>query len=51
MFGCVDPGPVAPPSLEAVANRVRSALQHLDGKNVWLAPDCGLMTTSRENAL
>lgn len=50
MFGCVDPGHTPPPPLGSVVERVRAALKRLDANKVWLAPDCGLMTTSRENA-
>ena len=50
MFGCVDPGDSPVPPVGAVVSRVRSALKHLDAEKVLLAPDCGLMTTSRENA-
>jgi 5-methyltetrahydropteroyltriglutamate--homocysteine methyltransferase len=50
MFGCVDPGDAPVPTVEAVAIRVREALKYLDAAKVLLAPDCGLMTTSRENA-
>ncbi len=50
MFGCVDPGDAPVPPVGAVVSRVRGALKYLDAAKVWLAPDCGLMTTSRENA-
>ncbi|MFQ5682514.1 MAG: 5-methyltetrahydropteroyltriglutamate--homocysteine methyltransferase [Candidatus Binatia bacterium] len=50
MFGCVDPGDSPPPAVETVVNRVRTALQYIDPGNLLLAPDCGLMTTSRELA-
>lgn len=50
MFGCVDPGDAPVPPVGAVVGRVRGALKHLDAAKVWLAPDCGLMTTNRENA-
>jgi len=50
MFGCVDPGDAPVPPVGAVVGRVRGALKYLDAAKVWLAPDCGLMTTSRENA-
>jgi 5-methyltetrahydropteroyltriglutamate--homocysteine methyltransferase len=50
MFGCVDPGnsPVPPP--RTVIERVRTALKYVDPENLWLAPDCGLMTVGRELA-
>jgi 5-methyltetrahydropteroyltriglutamate--homocysteine methyltransferase len=47
MFGCVDPGDTPPPTVEAIERRVGDALDHLDPRRVWLAPDCGLMTISR----
>jgi 5-methyltetrahydropteroyltriglutamate--homocysteine methyltransferase len=50
MFGCIDPGASATPSVEAVKARVAEALEHLDPGQLWLAPDCGLMTISRELA-
>ncbi len=50
MFGCVDPGDAPVPPVGAVVSRVRGALKYLAAAKVWLAPDCGLMTTSRENA-
>jgi 5-methyltetrahydropteroyltriglutamate--homocysteine methyltransferase len=50
MFGCVDPGDSPVPAVEAVERRVGEALQWLDPKQVWLAPDCGLMTIGRDLA-
>jgi 5-methyltetrahydropteroyltriglutamate--homocysteine methyltransferase len=50
MFGCVDPGDSPAPSVDAIERRVAQALEWLDPKQVWLAPDCGLMTISRELA-
>lgn len=47
MFGCVDPGDTPPPTVEAIERRVGAALDHIDPRQVWLAPDCGLMTISR----
>ncbi|MGH7248749.1 MAG: hypothetical protein ACREH9_11640 [Pseudomonadota bacterium] len=47
MFGCIDPGDSPPPMVAAVERRVGEALQWLDPRQVWLAPDCGLMTISR----
>ena len=47
VFGCVDPGDSPVPAVEAIERRVGDALEHLDPRNVWLAPDCGLMTISR----
>jgi 5-methyltetrahydropteroyltriglutamate--homocysteine methyltransferase len=47
MFGCIDPGDTPAPSVDAVKQRVRQALRHLDPRCLMLAPDCGLMTISR----
>jgi 5-methyltetrahydropteroyltriglutamate--homocysteine methyltransferase len=47
MFGCIDPGDSPVPSVDAVERRVAEALEHLEPQQVWLAPDCGLMTISR----
>ncbi len=47
IFGCVDPGDSPVPAVEAVERRVAEALEWLDPQQVWLAPDCGLMTISR----
>ena len=47
MFGCVDPGDAPVPSVESIERRVGEALEHVDPRQVWLAPDCGLMTISR----
>jgi len=47
MFGCVDPGDTPAPTVDAVERRVSEALEHLDPRQVWLAPDCGLMTIGR----
>jgi 5-methyltetrahydropteroyltriglutamate--homocysteine methyltransferase len=50
MFGCIDPGNTPAPGVEAVKRRIAAALEHLDPGQVWLAPDCGLMTISRDLA-
>jgi 5-methyltetrahydropteroyltriglutamate--homocysteine methyltransferase len=50
MFGCIDPGNTPAPSVDAVKQRVRQALRHLDPQRLLLAPDCGLMTISRSLA-
>jgi 5-methyltetrahydropteroyltriglutamate--homocysteine methyltransferase len=50
MFGCVDPGNTPAPTVDEVKRRVAGALEHLSPEQVWLAPDCGLMTISRELA-
>jgi 5-methyltetrahydropteroyltriglutamate--homocysteine methyltransferase len=47
MFGCIDPGDSPAPTVDAVERRVADALEWLDPRQVWLAPDCGLMTISR----
>jgi len=47
MFGCVDPGDSPAPTVAEVERRVGQVLDHLDPGQVWLAPDCGLMTISR----
>ena len=50
MFGCVDPSDTPVPPIAAVVGRVRTALKYVDPNYLWLAPDCGLMTISRELA-
>jgi 5-methyltetrahydropteroyltriglutamate--homocysteine methyltransferase len=50
MFGCVDPSDSPVPPAHAVVERVRHALKYIDPANLLLAPDCGLMTISRELA-
>ena len=50
MFGCVDPSDTPVPPLASVVTRVREALKYIEPKNLLLAPDCGLMTISRELA-
>ncbi|MBM4262377.1 MAG: 5-methyltetrahydropteroyltriglutamate--homocysteine methyltransferase [Deltaproteobacteria bacterium] len=50
MFGCVDPSDTPVPPVAQVAERVRTALKYVEPKNLWLAPDCGLMTITRELA-
>ena len=50
MFGCIDPGDSPAPSVDSVKRRVAGVLKHLSPDQVWLAPDCGLMTISRELA-
>ena len=50
MFGCVDPGDSPAPTVAEVERRVSEALKYLDPGQVWLAPDCGLMTISRTQA-
>jgi 5-methyltetrahydropteroyltriglutamate--homocysteine methyltransferase len=50
MFGCVDPGDTPVPPIATVVDRVRTALKYIEPNNLLLAPDCGLMTISRELA-
>jgi 5-methyltetrahydropteroyltriglutamate--homocysteine methyltransferase len=50
MFGCVDPGDSPVPPVAQVAGRVRAALNYVEPKNLLLAPDCGLMTITRDLA-
>ena len=50
MFGCVDPGDSPPEPLATVVDRIRGALSHIDPARTLIAPDCGLMTVSREFA-
>jgi 5-methyltetrahydropteroyltriglutamate--homocysteine methyltransferase len=50
VFGCVDPGNTPAPRVDEVKRRVARALDYLDPQRVLLAPDCGLMTISRDLA-
>jgi 5-methyltetrahydropteroyltriglutamate--homocysteine methyltransferase len=50
MFGCVDPSDTPLPSVAAVVERVRTTLKYVEPNYLWLAPDCGLMTISRQLA-
>jgi 5-methyltetrahydropteroyltriglutamate--homocysteine methyltransferase len=50
LFGCVDPGNTPIPPVATVVNRVRTALKYVEPNDLLLAPDCGLMTISRELA-
>lgn len=50
MFGCVDPGDTPVPPVTDTVARVRTALKTIEPNNLWLAPDCGLMTIGRELA-
>ena len=50
MFGCVDPSDTPVPPLASVVTRLREALKYIEPKNLLLAPDCGLMTISRDLA-
>jgi 5-methyltetrahydropteroyltriglutamate--homocysteine methyltransferase len=50
MFGCVDPSDAPDPPVPQIVERVRTTLKYIDPKHLLLAPDCGLMTISRELA-
>ena len=50
MFGCIDPGDSPREPVADVVGRVREALKYVEPNNMLLAPDCGLMTISRELA-
>ena len=50
MFGCVDPSDTPVTPLASVTSRVREALKYIAPANLLLAPDCGLMTISRDLA-
>ena len=50
LFGCVDPSDTPVPPVASVVSRVRDVLRYLDPEKLLLAPDCGLMTVSRELA-
>jgi 5-methyltetrahydropteroyltriglutamate--homocysteine methyltransferase len=50
MFGCIDPSDAPLPPLTEVVEKVRAAMKYIEPANLLLAPDCGLMTISRELA-
>jgi len=50
MFGAVDPGDSPVPPAHKTVERVKTALKYIEPKNLWLAPDCGLMTIGRDLA-
>jgi len=50
MYGCVDPGDSPLEPLDLVVSRVREALRYVEPERLLIAPDCGLMTISRELA-
>jgi 5-methyltetrahydropteroyltriglutamate--homocysteine methyltransferase len=50
VFGCIDPGNTPAPRVDDVRRRVGQALDYLEADRVLLAPDCGLMTISRQLA-
>lgn len=47
VYGCVHPGDTPAPSVDSIKRRVAGVLNHLKPEQVWLSPDCGLMTISR----
>jgi 5-methyltetrahydropteroyltriglutamate--homocysteine methyltransferase len=47
LFGLVDIGSREVENPEAVAERVRRALKHIQPDRLWLAPDCGLVLLDR----
>jgi len=51
MFGCVDPGDPQLEPEDLVVARIKRALEFVAPQNLLVAPDCGLMTLSREAAL
>jgi 5-methyltetrahydropteroyltriglutamate--homocysteine methyltransferase len=50
MFGCVDPGDSPAEPVGTVTDRVREALRYVEPERLLLAPDCGLMTITRDLA-
>ena len=50
VFGCIDPGDTPPEPVDVVVARVRVALETIDPVRMLLAPDCGLVTISRDLA-
>jgi 5-methyltetrahydropteroyltriglutamate--homocysteine methyltransferase len=50
MFGCVDPGDTPVPPVKSVVDRVRTVLKYVEPSRLLVAPDCGLMTISRDLA-
>ena len=50
MCGCIDPGDSPAPSVRSVVDRIEQALKVVDPARMWLAPDCGLMTITRDLA-
>jgi 5-methyltetrahydropteroyltriglutamate--homocysteine methyltransferase len=50
LYGCVDPSDAPVEPLDVVVGRVRAALEYVAPSNLLLAPDCGLMTVSRDQA-
>jgi 5-methyltetrahydropteroyltriglutamate--homocysteine methyltransferase len=50
MYGCIDPGDAPAEPVELVVQRIRRVLRYVDPENLLIAPDCGLVTISRELA-
>ncbi len=50
MLGCLDPGDTPVEPVDEVVACVQKALHHVPASNLLIAPDCGLMTVSRELA-
>jgi 5-methyltetrahydropteroyltriglutamate--homocysteine methyltransferase len=50
MYGCVDPGDTPPEPLDVVVGRVKEVLRYVEPANLLIAPDCGLMTLTRDLA-
>ena len=50
LYGCVDPGDVPLEPLDVVVGRVQAALAHVAPSQLLLAPDCGLITVTRDQA-
>ena len=50
MLGCIDPGDTPVEQVDTVLHRVQNALHHVPASNLLIAPDCGLMTISRDLA-
>jgi 5-methyltetrahydropteroyltriglutamate--homocysteine methyltransferase len=51
MLGVLDLGTEEVETIDAVAERIRSALRHIDARRLVLAPDCGMKYLSRRSAL
>ncbi len=47
VFGCIDPGDRPAPTVDSVKRRIAGVLQYLSPHQVWLSPDCGLMTIDK----
>jgi 5-methyltetrahydropteroyltriglutamate--homocysteine methyltransferase len=51
MLGVLDLGTEEVETVDTVAERIRSALRHIDARRLVLAPDCGMKYLSRRSAL